>query len=239
MSGKTALFRYLEKRFVNVVGMNETYDKPNIFLPLFINHIKNHGIKYNKFAYGTQLLFIQNRFNRELACKDPSKVYILDRSLYEDRLIFGHFYAQLGLINSEEYNDYKNIFEKLVRAVDPPDCFIFLNTDVKTCWDRVVQRNKSYDHWITFDIMNKLDRLYHEKLKERILLLNPDINLIEIDSGKYQSISEVGQETIKRLEFIYPEFFSEDQAIKDLTGKPQRVAESNNPRMDQNMKIDE
>src|SRR3990167_6176730 len=136
-SGKSTLARMIAKESPNSVLMDEEYSQANRFLPLFLNRLEVNGVHYNQFAYGCQLLFMQNRVRRETLCKDPNKYYIIDRSIYEDRHIFAFLMSQLGIMSKDEYNDYRNMFEKIVRNMDPPDTFILLNSDAEKCFARV------------------------------------------------------------------------------------------------------
>jgi len=43
---------------------------------------------YNKYAYPVQMVFLKSRLEREQECKDDSKTYVIDRSIFEDKYIF-------------------------------------------------------------------------------------------------------------------------------------------------------
>ena len=215
MSGKSSLTRLLTQD-PKVVLLNETYTEPNRFLPLFIHKMLRNGLKYNEFAYGAQLLFLQNRSNREREVTDPGEFYLLDRSIYEDRHIFAKFFAMKGVMSNDEYNDYRNLFEKIVRTIDPPDCFIFLDSDPKQCYQRLKSRSKRIDQWLTQDILVDLDKLYKHRLRERIVLHNSDVQIIELDVDKYPSFEVAGEIVRERLEELYGEAFAKDASKRQI-----------------------
>ena len=203
MSGKTVLTRLLAQNSPDVVLLSEAYTVPNRYLTLMCEFVVRKGICHNQFAYGAQLLFMQNRIRREWLCKDPSKIYLIDRSIYEDRHIFAKLFFEMGLLDQGEYNEYRDMFEKIVRNMDPPDCFVLLNTDPELCYKRLREMNHPLDVWLTLDIIKKMDALYRTRLKERAALYNPDIKLIEIDTTPFATIEELADHTGKELNKIY------------------------------------
>lgn len=206
-SGKSTLARAISNKSPNAVLMDEEYSQANRFLPLFLNRLEINGVHYNQFAYGCQLLFMQNRVRRETLCKDPSKYYVIDRSIYEDRHIFAFLMSQLGIMSKDEYNDYRNMFEKIVRNMDPPDTFILLNADAEKCFARVKARNKPSESWITYEIMQRFDELYRYRLKDRVLRSHPKINMIEIDTSMFKTPEAMAEEALAKLCSIYGERF--------------------------------
>lgn len=221
MSGKTAVTKLLSQHAPEIVLLNESYTLPNRFLPLMCESIVKHGLIYNQFAYGTQLLFMQNRIRREWLCKDPEKIYLIDRSIYEDRHIFAKLFFNLGLINEGEYNEYRDMFEKIVRNMDPPDTFVLLNTDPEVCYERLRQLNHPLDVWLTKDILKQMDDLYRNRLRERVFLYNRNIKLIEMETSRYANITDLVNATAAELNKLYPGQFGpleEGESKKVFTG---------------------
>ena len=206
MSGKSSLCRLLNNH-EKVVLLNETYSSPNRYLPLFIHHMQTFGVTYNEYAYGTQLLFMQNRVSREKLANDPSKHYIIDRSIYEDRHIFAKLFVDLGIIAREEYDDYKNMFEKIIRSIDPPECFVFLDSDPDKCFERLKTQAKKEDSWLNHDLMVKLDILYKQRLPNRIRLHNPQVKMIQVNTDSYPNLDLANEAVREQLEAIYGELF--------------------------------
>lgn len=215
MSGKTALTKLLAENSPEIVLLTEAYSLPNRFLPLMCEYIVKNGICYNQFAYGTQLMFMQNRIRRELMCRDPHKVYLIDRSIYEDRHIFAKLFSNLGLLEDSEYNDYKDMFEKIVRNMESPDCFVLLNSDPNVCYERLRELNHPLDVWMTRDIIKQMDELYRTRLKERVLLYNPDIKLIEMETTNYPDIKELAKATAIELNKVYKGKFEQPGITND------------------------
>lgn len=203
LSGKTSLARLLARNSESVELLTEAYTVPNRYLPLFSERMFKNGIKYNEFCYGTQLLFMQNRIRREFTCNDPKKLYVIDRSIYEDRHIFAKLFVDLGIMSRGEYDEYRDMFEKIVRNMDPPECFILLNSDPDLCYERMKRRNWPYDQWITRDMIHRMEKLYQERLKERVYLYNPDLKMVEIDTRKYHTMEEVANDAARQLNQVF------------------------------------
>lgn len=183
--------------------INETYAVENRYLPLFSERMVKNGLKYNEFAYGAQLFFLKNRISRESAFKDLSKIYLIDRSIYEDRHIFAKYLVDAGVMSRDEYNEYRDMFEKIVRNMVPPTCFVLLKSDPDVCYDRMVKRNFPFDAWITRETLHKMEDLYRERLIDRVYLYNPDVHLIEIETFKYETIEEVANEAVTQLNKVF------------------------------------
>lgn len=199
----------MAKNSPEVELLNESYTVPNRYLPLFAEKMVKHGLQYNKFAYGAQLFFLKNRIRRENLCKDSSKIYLIDRSIYEDRHIFAKLLVDHGVMSKEEYNEYKDMFEKIVRNMVPPSCFILLKCDPDLCYERMVKRNFPFDAWITRDILHSMEHLYRERLKDRVYLYNPDVHLIELEATKYNTIEELANEAASQLNQYFKGAFKE------------------------------
>jgi deoxyadenosine/deoxycytidine kinase len=187
MSGKSSITRLLSAKADNRVLLAEDYSETNKYLPLFMANMRKNGLAYNSFAYGTQLLFMQNRLKRERRCSDPSKIYLIDRSIYEDRHIFAHVYNKLGVISDDEYNDYRNIFEKLTRFIEVPEVWVFLNTSPEKCFERMKQSGTAADDWITLDLLKQFDASLCYRLRERMHLYNPNLRVVEVDPDSFSS----------------------------------------------------
>lgn len=190
MSGKSSITQQLAHRAPNRELLAEDYSEANKYLPLFMANMRKNGLVYNEFAYGTQLLFMQNRLKRERRCNDPSKIYLIDRSIYEDRHTFAYVYNRLGVINDQEYDDYRNIFEKLTRSVEVPDVWVFLNTNPEKCFERMRQAGRPSDDWITLSLLQEFDTSMRFRLRERLHLHNPDLRVVEVDPNSFGSIKE-------------------------------------------------
>jgi deoxyadenosine/deoxycytidine kinase len=188
MSGKSSITQLLAARAANRRLLAEDYSEPNKYLPLFMASMRKNGLAYNPYAYGTQLLFMQNRLKRERLCSDASKIYLIDRSIYEDRHTFAYVYNKLGVINDQEYNDYRNIFEKLIRTVEVPDVWVFLNTSPEKCYERVKLAGQKADDWITLELLREFDASMRFRLRERLHLHNPNLQVVEVDPNSFSSI---------------------------------------------------
>ena len=72
----------------------------NEFLPLFYKELEKNGpTAYNKYSLPSQLQFLKNRINTELTCTEDDLIYIIERSIAEDRFVFVENMFRNGLLN--------------------------------------------------------------------------------------------------------------------------------------------
>lgn len=213
-SGKSALCQLLAAKNPGFTLMEDHYTLSNRYLPLFINYMKKNGFEYNPFAYATQVLFLQNRVRREMSCRDTATTYILDRSIYEDRHIYTRVFYQLGIMNKEEYDDFKNIFEKILRNLPQPKCLVLLETDPSTIHTKL-HNSEEWKHlsWMTKEFLEEMEKAYRGVLAERMLLINPSINIIRVNWQDYDSNSSLAEDIHKKLSEYFPELLKQRSLI--------------------------
>lgn len=219
MSGKSLISQGIAKLGTNRELLTEDYMRPNKYLPLFYANMRKNGLVYNPFAYGTQLIFMQNRVRRERLCVDRGKFYLVDRSIFEDRHIFAYVYRKLGVISQDEYNDYRNIFEKLVRSIETPDVLVFLNTDPVKCYEMIKKQGNKVDDWVPLELLQEFDYCYRHRLTERLLLHNPNIHIIEVDPFSYEDSQDAVQYIDKKIEEALGEKWASTRYNKTQTGQ--------------------
>lgn len=219
MSGKSLISQGIAKLGTNRELLTEDYMRPNKYLPLFYANMRKNGLVYNPFAYGTQLIFMQNRVRRERLCVDRGKFYLVDRSIFEDRHIFAYVYRKLGVISQDEYNDYRNIFEKLVRSIETPDVLVFLNTDPVKCYEMIKKQGNKVDDWVPLELLQEFDYCYRHRLTERLFLHNPNIHIIEVDPFSYEDSQDAVQYIDKKIEEALGEKWASTRYNKTQTGQ--------------------
>ena len=103
----------------------------------FLQEWSKKGNVYNRHTYPMIMKFLESRLNRETACTDPYKTYIIDRSLYEDRFIFAQSYMDSNLLTEKEFSTYCQFFDKLIGSVPKPDIIVHLEASVDTLIERI------------------------------------------------------------------------------------------------------
>ena len=87
---------------------------------------QNGPFAYNKYAFPSQMTFLSAGLKREKLCAENGNVYIIDRCLYEDRFVFAQNSRNQGLLNENEFADYKQEFDNIRSSIAPFDAIIYL-----------------------------------------------------------------------------------------------------------------
>lgn len=181
-SGKSTLLSSLESS-----GFNVVYEPVNqwSFLPLFYKDMSRWG-----FTFQVQVLntFIQQQHSGN----------IFERSSWESCYIFGKNLYQQKLISAGEYELLCDLNTQMGYM---PDIFIFLDTNVNDCFQRIKQRNRECEQ-ITdssmFDYIKSLDLLYKssiQNLKNNNKIVYTIDGSLDIQSIKYKCLNIIKKHT--------------------------------------------
>lgn len=128
-AGKSSLTDMLSQE-MNSKPFYENVDD-NEVLPLFYSNPE-------KYTFLLQVFFLNKRF---LAMKDalPQADNVLDRSIYEDSLLF-HLNADLGRVSSEEVKQYDHLLDTMLKELEhtapkkDPICWYTSKSHLMSCW---------------------------------------------------------------------------------------------------------
>jgi len=182
--GKTTACHNLETQLPNSEAIYERFDE-NPYLPLFYKELQNKPTGYNKFSYQTQLTFLNLRAQREIDLQNKDKCYIVDRSLLEDRYIFGQLHIDDGFMNAQEVKQYCERFQIHLNTIDKPEVIVFLRADVDVLLERIKKRGRGMESGISKEYLSKLQSLYDETLIPIIEKEYPEILLLKYDTDNY------------------------------------------------------
>ncbi|WP_265459756.1 deoxynucleoside kinase [Enterococcus sp. HY326] len=193
-AGKSSLTAMLAKR-LNSQAFYESIDD-NEVLPLFYANPE-------QYAFLLQIYFLNRRFESiKQAMKDDDNV--LDRSIYEDSLLF-HLNADLGRATEIEVKVYDellaNMMEELPFAAEKkhPDLLVHIKVSFKTMLERIQKRGREYEQ-LEFD-PSLYD--YYEELNRRYDSWYDNYNespKIQIDGDRHNFVEDPqAQEYVMRL----------------------------------------
>ncbi len=115
-----------------------------------------------RWAYTFQTYaFITRVLEREKAALNNTFPFqILERSVFSDRYCFAQNCFELGLMNALEWKLYQEWFTWLVDTYTvKPSGFIYMQTDPKVCYKRLLKRNRSEEGGVTLEYLE----LLHDK----------------------------------------------------------------------------
>jgi len=171
----------------------------NEYLPHFYEEMKKVGSKaYNKYAYPTQMVFFNSRVEREAICDEQDKVYIIDRSIPEDRYIFAENIHRNNLITCEEYEQYQAAYDSSISKMRPLDVLIYLRAGLPTLVERIKSRGRQLESEIDQVYLGDLNELYETKFLPEVMkdekigkVFVFDVNEMDAESVADECITKV------------------------------------------------
>jgi len=152
-AGKTSLTERLGARLGWLTAFESVADNP--YLPDFYADME-------KWSFHLQVFFLGHRAEQYLqAAKDQNSV-ILDRSIYEDAMIFSRALHHMGNLNERDYFAYQRIFNLVVANLPSPDLLIYLKCPVDVLVKRIRRRAREIETGISVEYLNLLESFYDE-----------------------------------------------------------------------------
>ncbi|NBP70021.1 MAG: deoxynucleoside kinase [Cytophagia bacterium] len=151
--GKTTLAGKLGKHYGWQILYESVDDNP--YLRDFYEDMK-------RWAFHLQIYFLNSRFKQINDIRSTCKVTVQDRTIYEDAYIFAANLHKSGHINERDYKSYLDIFQSMVRFVQPPDLLIYLRADIPKLVEQIQKRGRDYENAIRLDYLKTLNEHYEE-----------------------------------------------------------------------------
>ena len=152
-AGKTSLVDFLCKQY-----KLKPFFEPNDTNPYLADFYGD----MRRWSFHSQIYFLSHKFrlHRELE-RYPGTV-VQDRTIYEDAEIFAENLYRSHCINKRDYKTYRELYDTILRDLQPPSVMIFLRCGVRTMRSRIRQRGREMEQSIPAAYLRKLDRLYNE-----------------------------------------------------------------------------
>lgn len=144
-------------RWKNINGQN--------LLDIFYKDTPRWAYTFQSYAFISRILE-----HEAATAKNNFELQVLERSVYSDRYCFAKNCFELGLMTSLEWKLYQDWFSWLVErytSSNMPLAFIYLRTDPEICHQRILKRNRSEEHDITFDYIQKIHEQHELWLIEK------------------------------------------------------------------------
>ena len=171
-SGKTTLAQMLAKQFGWKAELESVEDNP---------YLRDFYGDMPRWSFHLQVYFLNSRFNQLRNIRESDKTIIQDRTIYEDAYIFAQNLYESGFMTERDYQNYRNLFESMIRHVSPPDLMIYLKGDIPKLVKQIQKRGRDYEEAIRLDYLKNLNKHYEDWIagyKEGKLLII-DVNNID------------------------------------------------------------
>ncbi len=150
-SGKSSLTKFLCDHF-SIRPFFEPNDL-NPFLPLFFKDMK-------RWAFHSQMHFLTHKFRIHRELDSFPGTVIQDRSIYEDAEVFAHNLYRQGCMSREEYATYRDLYEAMLGAINPPDLLLYLECPINVLKKRIKGRGRSMERGVPDEYLRRLERYY-------------------------------------------------------------------------------
>ena len=201
-AGKTSLTKLLSQH-LNSQPFFESVDD-NLILPLFYKNPQKYGFLLQIYFLNRRLDEIKGSFDNDLN--------VLDRSIFEDSLLF-KLNADLGRATQTESNIYTSLLNNMMEELPDeqhqkaPNLLIHIQVSFDTMLDRIKKRGRSFEQ------IDKYPSLYnyYKELNERYQKWYDQYDLspkMVIDGDKYdfveddQAASDVLRQIDQKLESL-------------------------------------
>ncbi|MEM9935142.1 MAG: deoxynucleoside kinase [Bacteroidota bacterium] len=168
-AGKTTLVNLLAKHF-GWRAYFEAVDE-NPYLEDFYQDMK-------RWAFPTQIFFLQSRFTQMLELQQMEESLIQDRTIYEDAYIFAKNLHQSGTLTDRDYETYLRLFQGVKKMVRTPDLLIYLKASIPTLIRQIGNRGRAYETNISLKYLGDLNQHYDDWIAEyregELLILDAD-----------------------------------------------------------------
>lgn len=174
-SGKTTLTRLLSKHFGWRSHFEDVDNNP--YLNSFYEDMQ-------RWSFNLQIYFLNSRFRQVQDIRKSGDTVVQDRTIYEDAYIFATNLYEMGLMETRDFKNYRDLFELMSSFLQPPDLLIYLRASVPTLVRQIQKRNRDYEQTIRLDYLQALNKYYEEWIANYDLgkLLIIDSDNIELDN---------------------------------------------------------
>ena len=174
-SGKTTLTRLLSKHFGWRPHFEDVDNNP--YLNSFYEDMQ-------RWSFNLQIYFLNSRFRQVQDIRKSGDTVVQDRTIYEDAYIFATNLYEMGLMETRDFKNYRDLFELMSSFLQPPNLLIYLRASVPTLVRQIQKRNRDYEQTIRLDYLQALNKYYEEWIANYDLgkLLIIDSDNIELDN---------------------------------------------------------
>jgi deoxyadenosine/deoxycytidine kinase len=130
-----------------------------------------------KFEFIFQILAYISRFEQMNEVFKNNSIKMLERSLYSSFEVFVEYSNKVMGMNPLEYEMLKYIFgvtkQGILNNITRPDLMVYIKTDSDVCFERMINRNRSAEKTVPFDVIEGLHQahenwLFNEEKAEKI-----------------------------------------------------------------------
>lgn len=191
-SGKSTLVGFLSRTY-GIAPFYEPNDQ-NPYLPDFYGDMR-------RWAFHSQVYFLSNKFRLHQELDRTPGVSILDRTIFEDAEVFATALREMRRIDKRDWETYRDLYEAILEAIQPPDLMIYLRCSMRTLRKRIRLRGRAMERDVPLSYLKRLERLYEQWIASYHM---SDVLLLETDRLDYESDLMYRLDVMQRIEAVLP-----------------------------------
>lgn len=180
-SGKSTLLNILKKEFKenkNIIFLDEPVEEWNMItdkngisiLEQFYKNPLKYAFCFQMMAYISRLVNIK----KAIEIHGINKIYITERSLYTDKMVFAKMLYDSQQIEEIEYKVYLKWFDAFIEEY-PLSAVIYINTCPEKCKERIQRRSRKGEEEIPFPYLIRCEQ-YHQDMMNNLECIKLEYN---------------------------------------------------------------
>ncbi len=184
-AGKSTMCRMLKEALSSCEVLFEPVDKWRSTIDENDNkNILQHFYEdQNRWSYSFQTFTFLTRMEDMMTKRQEMPIRFVERSVYTDKHVFAKSLTNMGKMSNLEWNMYNDWWNWLSKEcfdkISHPLGFIYLRTEPKTAYQRMLKRERSEEKCVPLDYL-EINVKYHddwllsEEFKDKVLVI--DVN---------------------------------------------------------------
>lgn len=158
-----------------------------------------------RWAFASQMYYFSLRLNILKRIRDFTGLAIEDRTIFEDRNVFGKSLFEMGNMHDLEFFVYDKTYKEICNNFNPPTLLIYLKVrDVNVLKERILKRGREEEKAISIDYLQKLndnyDNLFDDYSHPK-LAVNAETDMFEHPSYHTTVVCEIAQK-LRKMGFV-------------------------------------
>ncbi len=155
-AGKSTMTKLLADSF----GIEPFYE-PNDNNP----YLKDFYADMRQYGFHSQMYFLSAKFRAhlelgKLLVAEPRKVFVQDRTIYEDAEIFARTLHTTGIMSERDFATYQSMYCAIRDSLPKPDLLIYLRCSLKGLHNRIAKRGRPEEQAIDPKYLKSLQDSY-------------------------------------------------------------------------------
>jgi deoxyadenosine/deoxycytidine kinase len=172
-SGKSTLLLNLQEEFKdnkNIIFLKEPVDEWETFKDeTGITMLEKFYKNQEKYSFPFQMMAFISRLSllKSFITQNPGAIFITERSLYTDKMVFAKMLYDIGKIELINYKIYLKWFDTFISECAVSH-IIYVKTDPNICFNRITKRSRTGESNISIEYLKNCHK-YHENMLDKTL----------------------------------------------------------------------